>query len=63
VTGWKGVRIRGLLANDPFHVPGLRAGAVVDVEEGSVFDDLHRLPDGTQPHSSRKKCSASSSVG
>jgi hypothetical protein len=31
VTGWKGVRIRGLLANDPFHVPGLRAGAVVDV--------------------------------
>jgi hypothetical protein len=28
-------------------VPGLRAGARVEVEEGSVFDYLHSREDGT----------------
>lgn len=48
VTRWEGARIVGLLANDPFEVPGLRAGARVEVEEGSVFDYLHTREDGTE---------------
>jgi uncharacterized protein YegJ (DUF2314 family) len=47
VTTWQGTRIRGLLANDPVHVPDLRAGATVEVEEGSVFDYLLYRQDGT----------------
>ncbi len=47
VTRWEGTRILGLLANDPFEVPGLRAGATVEVQEASVFDYLHRRSDGT----------------
>jgi uncharacterized protein YegJ (DUF2314 family) len=47
VTRWEGTRIRGLLANDPFDVPGLRAGAVVEVDEQAVFDYLHHRPNGS----------------
>jgi uncharacterized protein YegJ (DUF2314 family) len=47
VTGWTGTRVRGLLANDPYFVPGLRARAAVEIEEGEVFDYLLRRADGT----------------
>lgn len=48
VTAWKGTEISGILANDPEDVPGLRPGAPVSVEEGSVFDYLLRREDGTE---------------
>lgn len=47
VTAWKGKKLRGLLANDPYEVPDLRAGATVEVETTAVFDYLVRRPDGT----------------
>jgi uncharacterized protein YegJ (DUF2314 family) len=43
---WEGTKITGTLLNEPAHVPGLHQGATVKVDEGSVFDYLHGLPDG-----------------
>jgi uncharacterized protein YegJ (DUF2314 family) len=48
VVAWKGRRIRGVLTNEPFEVPGLRAGQEVVVDEGDVFDYLLRSPDGRE---------------
>ena len=48
VVSWEGSTIRGILANDPFDVPDLKAGATVEVEEDDVFDYIHDRPDGTQ---------------
>ena len=48
VVAWRGSRIRGVLANEPFEVPGLRAGQEVVVDEGDVFDYILRNPDGTE---------------
>jgi uncharacterized protein YegJ (DUF2314 family) len=47
VTAWRDTKIRGLLANDPFEIPTLHAGQVVEVDEGDVFDYLLRHRDGT----------------
>lgn len=47
VTGWSGATIHGLLQNDPYEVPGLKQGALVDVAEDSVFDYMLRKADGT----------------
>ena len=55
VTRWEGSRITGLLANDPFEVPGLRAGATVHVEESKVFDYLLRRADGGQEGNTTSK--------
>jgi uncharacterized protein YegJ (DUF2314 family) len=46
VSGWHEDRVHGVLLNAPFEVPGIRAGAEVDVPLGSVFDYLRTLPDG-----------------
>jgi uncharacterized protein YegJ (DUF2314 family) len=40
-------RIVGLLKNQPRNVPDLNAGTQVTVEEGDIFDTIHRRPDGT----------------
>lgn len=48
VVTWKGQEIDGILANDPFDVPDLRAGAKVKVDEEVLFDYIHRRSDGTQ---------------
>jgi len=48
VVRWKGRTIRGILDNDPFEVTTLKAGAKVEVKEGSLFDYLLYKPDGTQ---------------
>ena len=48
VVGWRGSRIRGVLTNEPFGVPGLRAGQEVVVAEADVFDYLLQNPDGTE---------------
>lgn len=47
VTRWEGTRITGLLASDPDDVPGLHAGATVQVEEGQAFDYLLHRADGS----------------
>ncbi len=44
---WEGAALRGVLVNEPFNVPGLKAGAKVEVEEAEVFDFKLKKPDGT----------------
>ena len=48
VVRWKGSKIEGILENDPFQVPNLKAGARVEVEEDSIFDYIYRHADGTR---------------
>jgi uncharacterized protein YegJ (DUF2314 family) len=48
VTRWSDGKIEGLLANDPFEIPSLRAGQNVTVNEADIFDYIHRHADGKQ---------------
>lgn len=48
LTEWRGDRMKGVLANEPINVPGLRKGDVVDVVQGDVFDYVWKRPDGTR---------------
>ena len=47
VVSWKGDLIRGILDNDPFEIPTLKAGARVDVRADEIFDYIWTKPDGT----------------
>ena len=46
VRRWEGEMLTGLLTNEPSHVEGLHQGATVSVMEASIFDYIHRFPDG-----------------
>jgi uncharacterized protein YegJ (DUF2314 family) len=46
VIGW-GETIKGILQNEPFNVPNLRAGAEVHVTQDKIFDYIRYYPDGT----------------
>jgi uncharacterized protein YegJ (DUF2314 family) len=48
VTEWKGGQIRGLLKNEPFEIPGLHGGQIVQVREDEVFDYIRRYPNGKE---------------
>jgi uncharacterized protein YegJ (DUF2314 family) len=48
VTKWSGTQIHGILQNNPFEVPDLKAGSRVKVPQNDVFDYIHCFPDGTQ---------------
>ena len=48
VVRWKGTTLEGILQNDAFDIPGLRAGTRVSVEEASVFDYIQIHADGTR---------------
>jgi len=45
ITSWKGNLIRGILENDPFNVPDLHGGQVVEVSQGNIFDYIRQYPD------------------
>ena len=45
VNSWKGDLIKGTLQNDPFEVPNLYAGQVVEVHQQDVFDYIRTYPD------------------
>ena len=45
VAKWKEGHIKGLLANDPFEIPNLHAGQVVEVKEEDIFDYIHQYAD------------------
>lgn len=47
VMSWNGDRIKGLLKNEPEHVPELHAGQSVDIAEHDVFDFIRKRADGT----------------
>ncbi|MDZ4263359.1 MAG: DUF2314 domain-containing protein [Pseudomonadota bacterium] len=46
VIGWD-QKIKGILQNDPFEIPTLRAGAEVYVSQDKIFDYIRNYPDGT----------------
>jgi len=48
VTTWDGEKIKGLLKNEPFNIPKLHGGQIVEIQQGTVFDYIRRLADGTQ---------------
>lgn len=47
VVTWKGDVIHGILENDPFDVPTLKAGARIDVRADEIFDYIWTKADGT----------------
>jgi uncharacterized protein YegJ (DUF2314 family) len=48
VMSWKGEIIHGLLKNEPYNVPNLKAGTEVIVNQGDIFDYMHEFSDGTR---------------
>jgi uncharacterized protein YegJ (DUF2314 family) len=48
ITSWQGDSIKGLLKNEPFNIPSLHAGQIVEVKQEDVFDYIRRYPDGRQ---------------
>jgi uncharacterized protein YegJ (DUF2314 family) len=47
VTSWDKKSIRGLLKNEPYNVPELKAGSMVTINQDDVFDYIRNFPDGT----------------
>ena len=47
VASWQGNNIVGLLKNEPYHIPSLRGGSTVEVNQQDVFDYLRMFPDGS----------------
>ncbi len=48
VTEWNGDNIRGVLNNEPYYIPSLHSGQIVEIMQEDVFDYIRRHPDGTQ---------------
>lgn len=48
ITAWDGNKISGLLKNEPFNIPSLHAGQIVEVKQEDAFDYIRRYPDGRQ---------------
>lgn len=47
VTEWNSSKMEGILQNDPYQIPDLKAGALVKFEEAEIFDYMLNKPDGT----------------
>jgi uncharacterized protein YegJ (DUF2314 family) len=48
ITTWHGANIKGLLKNEPFDIPTLHGGQMVNVMQDKIFDYIRRYPDGRQ---------------
>ena len=46
VTQWDSSDIKGILNNEPFHIPSLNAGATVWIKQDEVFDYIYYDADG-----------------
>lgn len=46
VITWEENRIKGMLKNDPYHIPNLKAGAIVDIAQDRVFDYIRYFANG-----------------
>jgi uncharacterized protein YegJ (DUF2314 family) len=46
VMSWDKKSIKGLLKNEPYFVPGLRAGSEVQINQDDVFDYIREFSDG-----------------
>jgi uncharacterized protein YegJ (DUF2314 family) len=47
VISWNGDKIEGLLKNEPFNIPDLHGGQMVEVTAAEVFDYIRKHTDGT----------------
>ncbi len=48
IVSWKEKdKIIGILKNQPFNIPTLKAGAEVQIKVSEIFDYIHKKPDGT----------------
>ena len=47
ISSWNGDKITGLLKNEPFNIPSLHAGQMVEVSEAQIYDYIRRHADGT----------------
>ena len=45
VLSWQGNNIRGILKNEPYHIPNLKGGSEVLVKQNKVFDYIRSYPD------------------
>jgi uncharacterized protein YegJ (DUF2314 family) len=48
ITAWRGNKISGLLKNEPFNIPSLHGGQIVEVKQEDAFDYIRHYPDGRQ---------------
>jgi len=48
VVSWKDAIITGILQNDPFNIPDLKAGAKVSNNETDIYDFIWRKQDGSE---------------
>ena len=48
VVSWEGTKIKGVLKNEPYNIPDLHGGQIVEVSQDIVFDYVRRFPDGTE---------------
>ncbi|HEY6094852.1 MAG TPA: DUF2314 domain-containing protein [Gallionellaceae bacterium] len=48
ITAWDGDKIKGLLKNEPFQIPSLHGGQIVEVSQQDIFDYIRRYPDGKE---------------
>ena len=48
ITAWDGNSIKGLLKNEPFHIPSLHGGQIVEVNQEDIFDYIKEYADGTR---------------
>jgi len=46
VLNWDSTSIKGLLKNEPFNIPNLKAGATVVVDQADIFDYIRKFPGG-----------------
>lgn len=46
ITVWQGNTIKGLLKNEPYRIPSLHGGQIVQVKQEDVFDYMRSYPDG-----------------
>jgi len=45
ILSWQGNNIRGILKNEPYHIPNLKSGSEVLVKQNKVFDYIRSYPD------------------
>lgn len=48
ISHWSASTIKGLLKNEPYHIPDLHAGQMVTIKQQDVFDYIRQYPDGTR---------------
>ena len=48
ITVWNGDTIKGLLKNEPYEIPTLHGGQIVEVKQQDIFDYIRRYADGKE---------------